>query len=648
MTQKQAKIGSLWIGARLSWIEQASITSFLETGHDYVLYTYGAVENAPEGVEVRDAREVWDNDEIIYHAKANSPAIHADVFRVVMAQKTGRVWADTDIIALRPFPAGMEWFIGHERTDRVELGNAILGLPFHSKTLSGLVDFLTAEYPIPPWLNPNAQRRLEAHKAEGKPLHLGDLAWGQTGPRALTYFAEQSGEIVHAQPQGTFFPVSFQQRKMIADPKQSKNLEQVIETENSLCVHLYSRWLRKFMASLPGQHPKETSWLGQYLSAQGIVSYPDKKSARQKAPKPAPQKPVKRAGKVDPDAFYADLENRRRAVSHLLNNSPHGRVTAITMAKDEGPYVLEWVAHHHLLGFTDILAYSNDCTDGTAEMFDALHQIGLVTHCDNPEMGDKPPQSRALKRATQHPLYMESDWVMVLDLDEFFAIRHADGRVDGLIDVIIEKEATAMPVTWRFYGSAGHERYADRPVAERFNRAASDQFYKGFGVKTLFKYEENLRLGIHRPRMKRKTDSTAAIAMNWINGSGFPVDGRVMSWRQTRKSAGYAMAQVNHYGVKSREEYLLRRLRGDVLNNHGKYDAAYFHMYDRNEIEDGAALRLAADVRALVDVLRKFEPVLQAEVLIKKRYAEKLERLRGSDNYNALMAELAPGVEAKV
>ena len=48
--------------------------------------------------------------------------------------------------------------------------------------------------------------------------------------------------------------------------------------------------------------------------------------------------------------------------------SPHGRVTAVSMMKDEAPYLLEWFAHHLAVGFTDILVYTNDCTDGTDDM----------------------------------------------------------------------------------------------------------------------------------------------------------------------------------------------------------------------------------------------------------------------------------------
>lgn len=58
MSGGRMPIGALWIDGALGWLEIASIRSFLDLGHDYVLYTYGTVPNLPAGA-TRDAREVW-------------------------------------------------------------------------------------------------------------------------------------------------------------------------------------------------------------------------------------------------------------------------------------------------------------------------------------------------------------------------------------------------------------------------------------------------------------------------------------------------------------------------------------------------------------------------------------------------------------
>ena len=49
-------VASLWIGGRLSFLEQVCLKSFVDHGHRTILYTYGAVAGVPDGVEVLDAK----------------------------------------------------------------------------------------------------------------------------------------------------------------------------------------------------------------------------------------------------------------------------------------------------------------------------------------------------------------------------------------------------------------------------------------------------------------------------------------------------------------------------------------------------------------------------------------------------------------
>jgi hypothetical protein len=50
----------------------------------------------------------------------------------------------------------------------------------------------------------------------------------------------------------------------------------------------------------------------------------------------------------------------------------------VTAMKNEGPYILEWVAHHLAIGFGHFIVVTNDCADGTDEILLALQRQGLV------------------------------------------------------------------------------------------------------------------------------------------------------------------------------------------------------------------------------------------------------------------------------
>ena len=633
---KLAKIASLWIDGPLSWLEIASLTSFLRLGHEVTLYTYGAVPNAPEGVSVKDAREIWDNDQIIIHKRAKSPAVHADIFRAIMVATTDLVWVDTDIIALKPFPASMKWFFGYEMQGK--LSNAVMGAPKSASTVKDLASALTDPYPVPGWFSRRGQAEFQKRRGQKISVDWGDQPWGVTGPQALTYFARESGEIKHAQPEHVFFPVSFKSRKLLVDGKHLEEMERRLANDEVMAVHLYSRWMRKMTG---GKLPRPNSWIGQYLLRNGLADQADMPQINKRE-----KKSKKRTESISPQAFYSDLAARKAQHSGKLSPTRNGNLVAVTMAKDEGPYILEWVAYHTLLGFSDILVYTNDCTDGTDEMLDALASIGLVSRYDNPPIGTKPPQSRALLRAQHHPLVQDADWVMVFDLDEFVTIRRGENRIDDLVDMANEAGATAVAITWKFFGSNENAYYHDDPVTARFLRSATTDFSKGFGVKTLFKMESTMKLAIHRPHLTRiARKNRDAYELKWINGSAELIDGRVMTWRQTRGTAGYDFCQVNHYGVKSGEEYLMRRLRGDVLNNHGKYDDEYFRTFDRNEVLASNTENIQGRLREFIAELMENPQISAAAALIKERYSAKLAQLRGSEGYCEQMNALGFSVK---
>ena len=49
---------------------------------------------------------------------------------------------------------------------------------------------------------------------------------------------------------------------------------------------------------------------------------------------------------------------------------------ALTAMRNEGPFILEWVAWQKMLGFENILIMHNDCTDHTPQLLRLLDRVG--------------------------------------------------------------------------------------------------------------------------------------------------------------------------------------------------------------------------------------------------------------------------------
>ena len=148
------------------------------------------------------------------------------------------------------------------------------------------------------------------------------------------------------------------------------------------------------------------------------------------------------------------------------------RCLAVLTVRNEGAFLLEWLAHHRACGFTDFLVFSNDCQDGTDLMLDRLDAMGVLRHVRNDgpyEQGGI--QFTAYKQADSMEIVQRADWIVTLDVDEFVNIHTGDHTLSALFAAL--PEASAITLTWRLFGCGGVARYSDAPVTETFRRAGS-------------------------------------------------------------------------------------------------------------------------------------------------------------------------------
>ncbi|MBN2906910.1 MAG: glycosyltransferase family 2 protein [Rhodobacteraceae bacterium] len=314
------------------------------------------------------------------------------------------------------------------------------------------------------------------------------------------------------------------------------------------------------------------------------------------------------------------------------------------MMKDEAPFLLEWVAHHLAVGFTDILVYTNDCSDGTVEMLQRLEDLGLAFHRPNEIPQGIKPQPSAIKHAQVEPLVQQADWVMVFDADEFLSINHPSGTLDGMIGDAVARGANGIIITWRIFGSGGVVEWSRDPVTEQYLYAAPPLWNKGWGVKTLFKFDpEYWKLGIHRPSIKNKhLEDGFPETVQWLNGSGLPMEDyfKFRGWRSIRRTLGYDWAQMNHYAVKSVDSYAVRKFRGNVNNKADKYNADYWALQDRNEVEDRNILRHAPRRAQIMAALLRDEVLARLHHGALERIEARLRAYKQTDAYQQLKDSL--------
>ena len=140
--------------------------------------------------------------------------------------------------------------------------------------------------------------------------------------------------------------------------------------------------------------------------------------------------------------------------------------------KDEGPFILEWIAHHRAIGFDQIIVYTNNCTDGTVRLLKGLEASGWCTHRGNRVREGENAQPRAYTRLSNTDLLDDSDWVMVLDADEFLNIHLGSGMLADLINEM-DPDANILALNWRVFGDSNHDAYKQDLTTRRFNLASN-------------------------------------------------------------------------------------------------------------------------------------------------------------------------------
>ncbi|SFI20337.1 glycosyltransferase family 2 protein [Jannaschia pohangensis] len=319
-----------------------------------------------------------------------------------------------------------------------------------------------------------------------------------------------------------------------------------------------------------------------------------------------------------------------------------GRTAIVTCMKNEGPFILEWIAHHRAIGVDDFLVYTNDCTDGTDTLLDLLQAHGVVQHRENPFRGtDLKPQHAALQAAEAEPIMARAGWAICMDVDEFINVHAGGGHLRDLYAAV--GDANMISLTWRLFGNSDLHDFIDMPTPARFTRCAPEMARKphqAWGFKTLFR---NLglykKMGVHRPK-GLKPDLWEEIS--WVNGSGQEMPKEMLrnGWRSTVDTYGYALATLNHYAVRDAESFLVKRDRGRVNHVERDQGLAYWFRMNNNAEEDTSIQRMLPALEAELAKLRALPGVAAQHDACVAAHRTRIETLKSGEAFGAFYAEI--------
>ena len=209
-------ISSFWHGPPLNPYLLLCLGSFAQRGYPVEVFTYQRNHGFPSWILARDASDILPTEAVMFYRRrpgAGSPALHANLFRLLPLERFGGWWVDTDAALLRELPTAPFYFVSEEN----HYTNSILKFPRAHPLLSEAAQL--------------ARRAGE------------DVAWATTGPTLLTPLVHKHGLEAWAASSEQGCPFIYSDVPALFDPARSEEL--AARASSSSFMHLCCEMWRR-------------------------------------------------------------------------------------------------------------------------------------------------------------------------------------------------------------------------------------------------------------------------------------------------------------------------------------------------------------------------------------------------------------------
>jgi len=307
------------------------------------------------------------------------------------------------------------------------------------------------------------------------------------------------------------------------------------------------------------------------------------------------------------------------------------KIAVVVIVKNELPSLLEWLAFHRAVGIRDFIVVDNGSTDGTWELLKRLRRRGLVKCFRFRTLGGFAPQLDAYQ-AVLNRYRNRYDALLYIDADEYLTpMAEQTSVVPDIEALLADDSVSAVALNWACYGTSGevfHDR--ERLAPERFTQRGRKDWSPNYQFKSIIKPKRVVRfVNPHCVWLKsgRYIDTNGdTLATNRVDEKKRFGFSEQVTWSRLR---------INHYVVKSLEEYLVRKSPAGSAAVAGKVKhKAFFKRHDVNKEMDEVLLPYMPKTRSeLSELTEQLEQSCWVE-----RVAEATRKLFGGAG--RLMANL--------
>lgn len=264
------------------------------------------------------------------------------------------------------------------------------------------------------------------------------------------------------------------------------------------------------------------------------------------------------------------------------------KVALIGIAKDEGPYLYQWINHHLQIGFSEIHIGVNNTSDLSYEILDKISEVLDSVFFENIDWikngGNCSFQSMAYAYLTSR-LDESVTHVMYLDIDEFWF-----SKTNRTISEFISQRESFDVAAFHWLCQYGESKSFEKPfidVKGKFNKH----------IKSLYKRSSLNNVECFKPHMHIFNKETDDIIVIDQFGNKVKTEGQFIIDKDIASSSANLFTGILHRMYRSEKEYstlcLRGRPKGDLIKSNGRsgfkiddesitfdYPNSYFRTFD--------------------------------------------------------------------
>lgn len=226
----------------------------------------------------------------------------------------------------------------------------------------------------------------------------------------------------------------------------------------------------------------------------------------------------------------------------MSNNIYKPKIGLFMNARDEDN-LKEWVAHHLLLGFDQIIIFDHKSVVPIKNLFQPSQNKVEIIECKLDKKIKIQLMNDAIKIATRKGI----DWFIYLDADEFIVLNHKN-KIHPFIDLY--KDFDSVGINWVMFGSNHHETPPNGLIMENYIKI--DKINLDKHVKTFVKTSQIIKSNNPHFYIMKNTNKMIGIDYKPIIDPYY--------YHESPLNIHNAPAYIAHYAIQSKETYMKRKI----------------------------------------------------------------------------------------